>query len=298
MTDEGLQLQSLAGDEWQPFRDEGTRHPLGGPVFDPAWERALAERHLREAPAPLPFQPLSLRGFMLYEQHAIDAARGLVRRFHPRQYRATRVVEAITRRPFPLFRPKPLFYRQPVYYMANHTTFVPSGTPVRAPSYSTALDFELELGLVLAEPLLDAAPDRALAAIGAFVLVNDLSARDVQRAEMASGLGPQKSKHFLTSMAVEAVTADEILPRADDLAGTVRINGQVVSRVSSAGKRWGLGELLAHASRGEQLLPGELLTTGTLPGGSGMETGHWLREGDLLELTVDGVGRITHSIVS
>jgi 2-keto-4-pentenoate hydratase/2-oxohepta-3-ene-1,7-dioic acid hydratase in catechol pathway len=292
-----LTLQYADGDRWIDYVPDDRRHPLGGQVFAPEWEYAMAQQHLMHARSPLPFQPLSLRGFMLFEQHNIDAARGLVRRFHPHQYRVTRVVEAITRRPFPLFRPKPLFYRQPVYYMSNHTTFVPSGTPVGPPPYSQALDFEMELGCVLAEPLTDATPEQALAAIGSFVLVNDLSARDVQRREMASGFGPQKSKHFLTSMATEVVTAEEVLPRLAELSGTVRINGRVVSQVSTKGMHWSLGQMIAHASRGEHLRPGELLTTGTLPGGSGMETGHWLKPGDSLELAMDGIGVVEHTIL-
>ena len=71
------------------------------------------------------------------------------------------------------------------------------------------MDFELEIGFVLKAPLYDASPREALDAIGAFVVVNDFSARDVQRSEMATGLGPQKSKHFASSMSVLAVTADD-----------------------------------------------------------------------------------------
>jgi 2-keto-4-pentenoate hydratase/2-oxohepta-3-ene-1,7-dioic acid hydratase in catechol pathway len=77
----------------------------------------------------------------------------------------------------------------------------------------------------------------------------------------------------------------------------VSINGSVVSTVSSAGVQHTLGEVLAHASRSEQLRPGELFATGTLPGGSGMETGHWVHPGDTLELSIDGIGRIDHTIV-
>lgn len=143
---------------------------------------------------------------------------------------------------------------------------------------------------------MDASPQEALDAIGAFVLVNDFSARDVQRTEMASGFGPQKSKHFTNSMSATAVTADEILPRIDALRGTVLINGEIVSEVSSAGMHWGLGDVLAHASRSEQLYPGELFATGTLPGGSGMDLGRWLRPGDELQLTLEGVGEIQHTI--
>ncbi|GJF15819.1 fumarylacetoacetase [Mycolicibacterium cyprinidarum] len=293
-TDSMLELQSLAPDgSWVPAPDQAA---LGGAIFDRDWELATARRHLQMSGYVLPFQPASFRDFMLYERHAIDAARGLVRRFHPGQSRAAEWAEKLTRRSFPLFKPNALFYRQPVYYMSNHLSFVPSGVPVAIPPYSSALDFELELGFVLKAPLYDASPQAALEAIGAFVVVNDFSARDVQRAEMATGLGPQKSKHFASSMSVIAVTADEILPCIDELSGSVSINGTTVSTVFSRGMQWSIGEVLAHASQGEQLYPGELFATGTLPGGSGMETGHWLRPGDRLSLAIDQIGEVTHSI--
>ncbi|OLR93256.1 fumarylacetoacetate hydrolase family protein [Actinokineospora bangkokensis] len=289
-TPQGPALHRFDDGEWVPH-DDAT--PLGGEPFAPGW----MSRAESQGTALLPFQPLSFRDAMLYEQHNIDASRGLLRRFHPGVHRLTSVVEKVTRRPFPAFKPRPLFYRQPVYYMANHLAFVPSGTPVATPSYSTALDFELELGFVLARPLHNATAAEAEAAIGAFVLVNDFSARDVQRAEMTSLFGPQKAKHFANSMSETAVTAEEVLPRVDGLTGSVRINGETVSRVSSAGMRWSPGEVLAHLSRDEHLHPGELIATGTLPGGSGMETGHWLSPGDDLTLTLDGIGEVHHRIL-
>ncbi|MFE6923020.1 fumarylacetoacetate hydrolase family protein [Nocardia sp. NPDC057663] len=293
--DDRLELQRQGSDgRWTSHAD---RQPLGGAVFDATHELTTAARHLTLSEYLLPFQPASFRDFLLYEKHNIDAARGLVRRFHPGQYRVTAGFEAVAHRPFPLFEPNRLFYKQPMYYMSNHLTFVPSGTPISTPSYSESLDFELELGFVLSAPLRDATPEEALAAIGAFVVLNDISARDVQRAEMSSGFGPQKSKHFLNSMSATAVTADEVLPQVDSLTGSVQINGVTVSTVSSAGMQWSLGEVLAHASRSEQLIPGELFGTGTLPGGSGMETGHWLETGDTLTLALDGIGHITHDIV-
>lgn len=296
LIDGRLEVQSLDADgTWHTTDDTA---PLGGRVFDPDWELAAAQRHHDLSGHVLPFQPASFRDFMLYERHAIDAARGLVRRFHPGQSRAAGAVERLTRRPFPLFKPKPLFYRQPIYYMSNHLTFVPSGAPVAVPSYSRALDFELEVGFVLRAPLLDADPAEALDAIGAFVVVNDFSARDVQRGEMATGLGPQKAKHFASSMSVVAVTAEEILPQIDHLSGSVTVNGATVATVFSRGMQWTLGEILAHASRDERLYPRELFAMGTLPGGSGMETGHWLRPGDQLTLTIDQIGEIHHSIAS
>ncbi|MDH6195468.1 2-keto-4-pentenoate hydratase/2-oxohepta-3-ene-1,7-dioic acid hydratase in catechol pathway [Mycobacterium frederiksbergense] len=291
----GIQVESLNSEgNWVAEPDAAA---LGGQVFDDAWLAAAAERQLlQHSDYLLPFQPVSFRDFMLYEQHNIDAARGLIRRFHPGLYRVTSFYERLTGRPVPQFKPKPLFYQQPIYYMSNAQSFVPTGTPVAVPDYSQALDFELEIGFVLAAPLFNATPAEATAAIGAFVVLNDFSARDVQRPEMLSGFGPQKSKHFASSMSDTAVTADEILPRIEALTGSVALNGSVVSTVHSAGMQHSLGDVLAHASRSEPLYPGELFATGTLPGGSGMETGHWLRPGDTLTLTLDGIGRIEHTI--
>jgi 2-keto-4-pentenoate hydratase/2-oxohepta-3-ene-1,7-dioic acid hydratase in catechol pathway len=245
----------------------------------------------------LPFQPLSFRDFMIYEAHAINASRGYVRRFVPKLSRVASAYEALTKRTFPVFKPRPLWYRQPIYYMSNHLAFVPSGRPVRAPSYTKALDYELELGFVLARPLFNATPDEALAAIGAFVVLNDFSARDVQRDEMQSGFGPQKAKHFLSSMSEIAVTADELLPVIEKLKASVRINGREVAATSTAGMRYSLGQVLAHASKDEQLFAGELFGTGTLPGGCALENGCWLKPGDVLHLQIDGVGEIEHAIL-
>jgi 2-keto-4-pentenoate hydratase/2-oxohepta-3-ene-1,7-dioic acid hydratase in catechol pathway len=291
-TAESLQTQYDDNGEWRPL---AAPSPFGPSPFTDEWQLATADRHLQKTDALLPFQPLSFRDFLLSETHNINAARGMVRRFHPGIYRVSEAFERLTRRTFPAFAPKRLFYRQPIYYMGNAMTIVPTGTPVAFPSYSNGLDFELEVAFVLKEPLFNAGAAEATAAIGAFVLINDFSARDVQRAEMTSGLGPQKSKHFLSSMSATAVTPDEV--RIEDLSGSVVINGRTVSTVSSRGFQHSVGDVLAHASRDEQLLPGELIATGTLAGGSGMETGNWLEPGDTVRLVLDGVGTVEHRIL-
>lgn len=291
-----LQVQRLGCEGlWEPCDEDAA---LGGAVFDSQWQLTRAREQLASSTCLTPFVPLSFRDFLLYEQHNIDATRGLLSRFHPMQYKLASAYERLSGRTFPLYRPRPLFGHQPLYYMANHVTFIPSGTPVTPPSYTQALDYELEIGFVLAEPLFDASPGEAVNAIGAFVVINDLSARDIQRSEMLSLFGPQKAKHFASSMSEVAVTADEILPQINQLTGAVAINGETVAEVSSAEMAWSLGELLAHASRSERLLPGELFATGTLPGGSGMEVGRWLQPGDHLVLTIDQIGQIEHRIIT
>lgn len=262
---------------------------------------AWAAREIDPAPegsrTVIPFEPRSFRDFMLYEAHAIAAARGFVRQFMPSAARVVGAYESVTGKTFPMLRPHALWHRQPIYYMGNHLTFATDGDDIAIPSYTRTLDYELELGFVLAHPLIDATPQAAEAAIGGFVVLNDFSARDVQREEMASGFGPQKAKHFRSAISSIVVSADEILPRWRNLTGRVRLNGGLVAECSTAGARWSLGEVLAHASCGEPLQPGELIGTGTLPGGSGIENGRLLARGDRVEIEIDGLATLSNRIV-
>lgn len=309
--------------------DEGRWLPLvpalaasgAGGASDPVWrdvvafcgeverlrpdvERLLAFVHAESLelestfePAPeLPFTPVSFRDFMLYEEHAVAAARGWVRRFRPAVAPAVALYEAVLRRPPPPLRPHRLWHERPIYYMGSHLAFVPDGATIPWPTYTRALDYELELGLVVCRPLQDATPEAALAAIGGFVIVNDFSARDVQYEEMRSGFGPVKAKNFASALSVAVVTADELRARVEDLAVEVRVNGTTWGRGSTAGMRHTLGEMVAYASLGERLVPGELLATGTIPGCSGMESGHWLAPGDEIELRIDGIGSLRNLV--
>ena len=243
----------------------------------------------------LPFAPLSFRDFMLYEEHVVLASRGIARRYMPAAYRVTSIYEGATGATFPKFKPAALWHEQPIYYMGNALTFVATETPVASPTYADALDFELELGFVLRAPLRDASPQEAAEAIGGYVLVNDFSARNVQVAEMRSGFGPQKAKHFLSSMSSDLVAASTV--DVTDLTATVRINGEVVRTGSTRNPAYSIADALAHASRSEQLYPGELFATGTLPGCSGIENDTLLQPGDTLQLELEGIGAIRHAIV-
>ncbi len=267
------------------------------------WRSATADEVASRAwlPEPLgghtmPFQPRSFRDCSLYEQHWIQSSRGYAKRFMPAASVVTTLYERVLRRPFPAFKPHPLAYRQPVYYFGNHLSFVPSGTPIQAPRFTQALDYELELGAVLCKPLRNATPQDALAAIGGFVVVNDWSARDIQRAEMATGLGPQKSKHFCSSMSDEIVDAQDVLPRIEQLHAHVEVNGDIVTSTSTANMLHDWATTVSFLSTDEPLWPGELIATGTLPGGTAMENGRWLKPGDTLRLVIEGVGEIQHEL--
>jgi len=287
------------GDGWHEITES---HNGTGPftitqAFTTEFELARYDRlGLADGATVLPVCPASFRDFMVFEKHAVDAARGMTRRFVPAGYRLGRAYEILTRRVFPAFRPHRLWYHQPIYYMSNALTIVPSGVPIAFPSYSRALDFELELGVVLGAPLRDAPVEQAAAAIAAVVVVNDFSARDVQLAEMRSGFGPQRSKHFTSSMSATAVAGQAVADRLDRLTASVVINGKMLARTGTQGMRFSMAEAIAHVSQSEQLYPGELLATGTLPGGSGMELGRWLTPGDELRLEIEGIGVIEHRI--
>jgi 2-keto-4-pentenoate hydratase/2-oxohepta-3-ene-1,7-dioic acid hydratase in catechol pathway len=246
----------------------------------------------------IPFEPRSYRDFMIYELHAIAAARGFVERFMPKLLPITRVYESLTGKDFPKFKPAPLWYRQPIFYVGNHLSFVTDGSDVVCPDYSKALDYELELGFVLSAGLFNATPDEAEAAIGGFVVLNDFTARDVQLDEMRSGFGPTKAKNFANAISHVVVSADDILPRWRSLKGYVKINGDIISETVGGNPRWSLGEMLAHASRSEHLYAGEFFATGTFPGGSGIETARLLRPGDTIEIGIYEIGSVANTIIS
>ena len=246
----------------------------------------------------LPFRPASLRCFMGWEKHWTVAAHQLVRRNLPAAVPFIRGYEALTRQPFPALKPGRAFDEHPVYYTGNHLTIVGDGSVLPWPSYTDSLDFELEFGMIIDRPLRDATPKVAADAIGGFVVFNDLSARDVQWDEQRSGpFGPViKTKTFASSMGSVVVTADDILPVVDRLDARVEVDGDIWSSTSTADLRYGPGETVAYASRGEDLFPGELLTSGTLPLGSGLELDRWIQPGNSVSLSIDRIGTVTNLI--
>ncbi|HUK12960.1 MAG TPA: fumarylacetoacetate hydrolase family protein [Thermoanaerobaculaceae bacterium] len=175
------------------------------------------------------------------------------------------------------------WYRFPAYYRSNHRSFLGSGAQVRFPAGETMMDFELEVAAVLGAPLRHASPAEAEAAIAGFCLLNDWSARALQREVMAIGLGPSKAKDFGTSLGPWLVTPDE----AGELGGiafAVRVNGETWSETDAAAMHWSWGELLAFASEDADFEPGDVFGSGTLGGGCGLELGRFLADGDAVEL--------------
>jgi 2-keto-4-pentenoate hydratase/2-oxohepta-3-ene-1,7-dioic acid hydratase in catechol pathway len=257
----------------------------GEPAVDPAG-------------ATLPFRPRSMRAFMLWESHYIASARALVKHFFPPP--AAKFVagyERVSGRTFPKLKPNKRFYETPSFYVANHAAVLADGEEMWWPSHTKYLDFELELAFVLAKPLADATPEEAAGAVGGWFVLNDWSARDVQAEDLRENpFGPVvKSKTFANSIGADVLTADE-LPDWQAARGRVRVDGEVWCEGRTAGAAHDVGAMLAYASAGERLEPGDTFSTGTMPGCCGLELDRWIGPGQTVELEIDGIGTLSNRV--
>ncbi len=250
------------------------------------------------ATALLPFQPRTMRAFTLWESHYEASGRMLVKRFFPRPVaRVVAAYERLTGRTFPKLKPNRRFYETPVFYLANHAAVLADGEELPWPSHTRFLDFELELAFVLAKPLLDATPEEAAQAVGGWFVLNDWSARDVQAEDVRSNVfGPVvKAKTFANSIGADVITADE-LPDWQAARGRVRVDGELWCEGTTAGPAHDVGAMLAYASAGERLAPGDVISTGTMPGCCGLELDRWIQRGQTVELEIDGIGTLRNTI--
>lgn len=233
----------------------------------------------------LPLPPVaSIRDFYAFEQHVKTA----------RKHRGLDV--------------PPEWYQVPVFYFSNPAGVIGQDDPVAAPQGSQALDYELELACVIGKVGRDIPPDdRALEYVAGFTIMNDWSARDLQRIEMAVGLGPSKSKDFATSLGPWLVSFDELADRYRDgrllLEMTAAVNGRVLSRGNAGSMYWTWPQLIAHASRETWLRPGDVLGSGTVGTGCILEltpeaVGGWLQPGDVVELTIERIGTLRNRVVA
>jgi 2-keto-4-pentenoate hydratase/2-oxohepta-3-ene-1,7-dioic acid hydratase in catechol pathway len=233
----------------------------------PGWLRPSSVRLL----APLR-APNSLRDFLAFRDHVERGAR--------------RRGSAV---------PEP-WDRIPVYYKGNRRSISGDGDEVRWPSYTERLDYECEVAAVVGRAGRDWDEAEAEAAIFGYLVMNDWSARDIQRDEMACWLGPAKAKDFKTSFGPVLVTADEWDPEADH-AMTVTVDGEVWSTGTTAGRRWTFGQMLAHVSTDEDVYPTDVLGSGTFGGGCGLDLDRWIAPGQTVTLAVDGLGSLTNTVV-
>lgn len=248
-----------------------------GLVADPV-DQATVPLDGVELLAPLP-EPRQIRDFLSFEAHLRNCYDTVERFGGPHQ------------------EIPPVWYQQPIYYKANRFSVVGHEAPVRWPAYSQMMDYELELACVIGRTGVDIAREDALDHVVGFTIFNDVSARDTQGVEMAGTLGPAKSKDFDTGNVFGPwlVTLDEI-DDLYDLTMVARVNGEEWSRGSTASMHHRFEDLIAFVSRSETLHAGEILGSGTVGTGCGLEHGRFLQPGDVVELEIDGLGVLRNQI--
>jgi len=190
------------------------------------------------------------------------------------------------------------FRRQPIYYKCNRFAVVGTDEDVIWPAYSKLLDFELEFACYIGKKVRDLSREKAKDAIFGFTIFNDISARDTQAREMSGFLGPAKSKDFDTGnvMGPCLVTADEI-EDPYDLKMTARVNGVEWGSGTTRDMFWKFEDVIAHISQGETLYPGEVLGSGTVGNGCGLEQSRYLKAGDHIELEIEQIGILASRII-
>jgi 2-keto-4-pentenoate hydratase/2-oxohepta-3-ene-1,7-dioic acid hydratase in catechol pathway len=244
--------------------------------------------------APLP-RPVQMRDFLCFEAHlknsfARAAEMAVAGAADPARARAE--VEASGR-----FKIPPVWYEIPIYYKCNRMAVIGPDADVLWPRYAAVLDYELEFAAVIGKRGVDIPRTAAREHIFGYTIFNDISARDYQMREMAGSLGPAKGKDFDTGNILGPciVTADEIDPYA--LTMIARVNGEEWSRGSSSTMHHRFEDCIAHVSQCETIYPGEVICSGTVGGGCGIELGRALKPGDTVELEVEKIGVLRNRIV-
>jgi 2-keto-4-pentenoate hydratase/2-oxohepta-3-ene-1,7-dioic acid hydratase in catechol pathway len=251
---------------------------------------AQAGPHVSEVRLLPPLQPPTVRDFVTFEEHvegvrrSVDGAAGVPERW----------------------------YAAPTFYFTNPYAVYGPHDDIPVPPGSSLLDFELEVAAVIGRAGRDLTPEQARDHIVGYTVFNDWTARDLQYAEMKVGLGPCKGKDTATTLGPYLVTADELEQYRDAdgflrLALTAEVNGEVVGRDLLSNMSWTFEELVAYASRGTVVRPGDVLGSGTCGNGGclaelwgvrGKQDPPPLKPGDTVTLTVEGLGSVSNTVVT
>lgn len=246
--------------------------------------------------APVPF-PTSCRDGYAFRQHVAAARRN-------------RNAEMI-----------PQFDQFPIFYFTNHHSIQGPGDIMCMPDHLQKLDFELEAAIVICKHGRNISAEEADEHIGGIMIMNDMSARQLQMEEMQLNLGPAKGKDFSTVIGPWLVTLDE-LERFEitakenhtgknwNLGMKCSVNGVQVSNGNLGDMDWTFAEIIERASYGADLYPGDVIGSGTVGTGCFLElngtgklnnpdyTEQWLKAGDVIEMEIDGLGELSNTIVA
>jgi len=198
------------------------------------------------------------------------------------------------------------WYEFPAFYYSNPNVIYGPTDEVPYPSYSEALDYELEVACVLGKGGKDIPEENSEECIAGYTIMNDWSARDIQEREMKIGLGPAKAKDFATSLGPWLVTPDELQDRKAgpgkfDLQMTAKVNGKQLSKGNMKSMYWSFSQMISRASQSVELQPGEVFGSGTVGTGSLLELGpevhRWLKPGDVVELEIERLGVLGNKVI-
>ena len=221
--------------------------------------------------APLP-HPTSVRDFYAFEQHV---KKGFEKRGEPMPQE---------------------WYEMPVYYKSAHWSIIGPDENVHWPSFTEKFDYELELAIIIGKRGTNIPEAEAKNYIAGFTVMNDFSARDIQRKEMKVRLGPAKGKDFATALGPVLITPDE-LGDPYKLRMTAKINGELWSDGNSGSIYHSFEKMIAFASLEETLYPGDVIGSGTVGTGCGLELDRWVKPGDVIELEIENIGALRNKVV-
>lgn len=276
------------------FAEDLTMRDVAAAGIDAAARLAEAARG-REPARPLssvrllaPLQPASVRDFVAFEEHVVGVRRSVDG--------SAGVPDA--------------WYDAPTFYFTNPHTILGPDEDVPFPAGCRARDFELEVAVVVGAPGTSLGIDEARDHVFGYTIMNDWSARDLQSREMQVRLGPAKGKDFATTLGPWIVTADELDQRRDadgflDLWCSVEVNGVEVGRDLLANAGWTFETMIAYASRDSRVECGDVLGSGTVGNGGclaelwgrhGSQAPPPLHPGDLVTLTVEGIGSVSNRV--
>ena len=195
----------------------------------------------------------------------------------------------------------PVWQQIPAFYFTNPSSLIGAHDDVEVFPGSSKFDFEAEIGAVIGRGGRDLPPSRALDAIAGFTIFCDWSARDLQLHERPLGIGQAKGKDGATTLGPFLVTTDELGPSDIELRASV--NGRVIAAGSTSTMDWSFAELVSYASRGTELRPGDVIGSGTIPGGCLLEhappegDARWLEPGDVVEIHSPQLGSLRNTVV-
>ncbi len=190
----------------------------------------------------------------------------------------------------------PAWYEIPAYYKGGNTGFIGHDEIIPWPYYSQQIDYELELGVVIGRDGKNVKGKDIKKHIFGFTILNDISARDIQKKEMSIRLGPAKGKDWCSVMGPVIVTFDEFNYEEPNLKMTASVNGEEWSSGQSGDSHYSWGEMIEHMGMEEWIRATDFIGSGTVGTGCGLELDKWIKPGDLLELSIERIGKLKNIV--